>query len=48
MDQIVAQQVHRKSQKNKVENSPHAVTVTAVAMLALSNTTNLVRCFVQD
>jgi hypothetical protein len=48
MDQIVAQQVRRKSQKNKVENTPCAETVAVAAMLALSNTTNAVRCRVQD
>ncbi len=47
MDQIVAQQVHRKSPKNKVKNTPRAETVATAAML-LSNTTNMVRCCVQD
>jgi hypothetical protein len=38
MDWILAQQVRRVSQKNKVENTRRAETVaTAVAMLALSN-----------
>ncbi len=38
VDQILAQQVHHKAPKNKVENTPRAETVaTAAAMLALSN-----------
>jgi hypothetical protein len=43
MDQIIAQQVRRKSQKNKLKNTPCAETVTGAAMLALLNTTNAVR-----
>ncbi len=44
VDQILAQQVHRESQKNKVDNTPCAETVAvAAAMLALSNRTNAVR-----
>jgi hypothetical protein len=42
IDQILAQKVHRKSPKNKVENTPCAETVAAAAaMLALSNRTNV-------
>jgi hypothetical protein len=38
MDQILAQQVRRESQKNNVENTRRAETVAAAAaMLALSN-----------
>ncbi len=38
MDRILAQQVRRVSQKNKVENTHRAETVAAAAaMLALSN-----------
>jgi hypothetical protein len=48
MDQIVAQQVCRKSEKKIVENSPRAETVATAAMLALSNTTNTMRCHLQD
>jgi hypothetical protein len=44
VDQILAQQVRRQSQKNKVENAPCTETVaTAAAMLALSNMTTAVR-----
>ncbi len=42
MDWIVAQQVHHKSQKNKVKNTSRAETVATAAMLALSNMTNVV------
>jgi hypothetical protein len=48
MDQIIAQQVRRKSQNNKVEDTPRAETDTMAAMLAQSNTTNAVRCCMQD
>jgi hypothetical protein len=41
VDQILAQQVHCKYQKNKVENNPCAETVAAAAaMLALKNRTH--------
>ncbi len=42
-DQILVQQMHCESQKNKVKNTPCAKTVAAAAMLILSNTTNVVR-----
>jgi hypothetical protein len=48
IDQIIAQQVPCNSQKNNVKNTPHAETVAVAAMLALSNTTNAVRCCMQD
>ncbi len=43
IDWILAQQVRHESPKNKVEITPSAETVAVAAMLALSNTTNVVR-----